>query len=54
MGGLTFTTISAGADFVCGVAASGAAYCWGDDAQGQLGNGVEQSSFNTPQLVAQP
>lgn len=38
-GGLTFKSISAGTDFSCGVTRSNDAYCWGLDAQGQLGDG---------------
>jgi alpha-tubulin suppressor-like RCC1 family protein len=53
-GGLTFTTITAGSDFVCGLVASGAAYCWGDDTNGQLGNGSVTNDYATPQLVIQP
>lgn len=39
-GGLLFSTIAAGSDgyFTCGIARSGAAYCWGQDWRGQLGS----------------
>ncbi len=38
-GGLTFTSISAGARVGCGVVAGGAGYCWGQNSQGTLGTG---------------
>jgi alpha-tubulin suppressor-like RCC1 family protein len=38
-GGLTFTQISVGDDFACGVTSAGVAYCWGNNHSGQLGNG---------------
>jgi len=38
-GGLAFATVGAGTLFTCGVTTSGAAYCWGDNSNGQLGNG---------------
>ena len=36
---LTFASVSAGGNHTCGVTTSGAAYCWGGDSFGQLGNG---------------
>jgi alpha-tubulin suppressor-like RCC1 family protein len=39
-GGLTFTSISAGRFHTCGVATGGAAYCWGANDVGELGDGT--------------
>jgi alpha-tubulin suppressor-like RCC1 family protein len=39
-GGLAFTTLGASNYHACGLTTSGAAYCWGDNATGELGIGV--------------
>jgi alpha-tubulin suppressor-like RCC1 family protein len=51
--GLTFASVSAGAGgfHSCGLTPSGSAYCWGDNARGELGNGTTTSSA-TPVAVA--
>jgi alpha-tubulin suppressor-like RCC1 family protein len=51
-GALLYTTISAGLDHTCGLIASGAAYCWGNDSLGQLGNNNSGPHYKTPQAVA--
>jgi len=42
--GLIFSTVSAGSGRTCGVTTSDAAYCWGSNPNGQLGNGTTTSS----------
>jgi alpha-tubulin suppressor-like RCC1 family protein len=42
--GLVFTSLSAGSFHSCGVSTSGAAYCWGENSTGALGNGTTTSS----------
>ena len=43
--------MSTGYKFACGVTTSGAAYCWGDNQQGELGNGTTTGSA-TPVAVS--
>ena len=40
VGGLTFAAVSTGGTHTCGVTTGAAAYCWGADRYGQLGDGV--------------
>src|SRR2546429_1040854 len=40
--GLTFASVSSGAEHACGLTMNGAAYCWGYNGWGQLGNGTTE------------
>jgi alpha-tubulin suppressor-like RCC1 family protein len=48
-GGLTFASLSAGFIYTCGVTVGGAAYCWGGNGYGVLGNGT---TIDSPTPVA--
>ena len=50
---LTFTSLSAGATHACAVTRAGAAYCWGENDEGQLGDGTKKRS-GKPVRVASP
>lgn len=50
-GGLSFVAISAGGYHTCGIAASSAAWCWGDNGRGELGNSTTSFSAS-PTAVA--
>ncbi len=43
-GGHAFVVVYAGTGHSCGILDTGAAYCWGDGTDGQLGNGASASS----------
>jgi alpha-tubulin suppressor-like RCC1 family protein len=47
-----FTAISAGSAFTCGISEAAAAYCWGDNGQGQIGEGAIAASYAAPIAVA--
>jgi alpha-tubulin suppressor-like RCC1 family protein len=51
-GGLRFTSLTVGETHTCGVATGGAAYCWGFNFWGQLGNGERTLVGNFPEPVA--
>lgn len=51
--GVLFDSVSAGQDHACGLATTGAVFCWGGNAFGQLGNGGT-SPQTTPTLVSAP
>lgn len=51
--GVLFDSVSAGQDHACGLATTGAVFCWGGNALGQLGTG-NTSPQTTPTLVSAP
>jgi len=50
--GLVFASVSVGYLHACGVTTTGAAYCWGDNTGGTLGDGKPYVSSGTPVPVA--
>ncbi len=50
-GNKAFVQLSAGGLHTCGLTVDGVAYCWGDDAYGQLGNGGASQNSNSPSAV---
>jgi len=44
-------SVSAGRHHTCGIRTSGRLYCWGDDLQGQLGNGPGSASSSPVEVV---
>jgi alpha-tubulin suppressor-like RCC1 family protein len=51
-GGVTFTSITAGADHTCGLTSTGAAWCWGLNGNGRLGDNTTTTRL-TPVAVQQ-
>lgn len=50
--GQSFVSVSAGTDHTCAVAQGGAAYCWGYNVSGRLGDGTITGVQPTPQPVS--
>ena len=50
--GVTFTAVAAGNDFALALTSTGALWSWGNNANGQLGNGSSGSSTNAPGRVS--
>jgi alpha-tubulin suppressor-like RCC1 family protein len=53
-GGLTFTALSSGSNFTCGITSTPLLYCWGNNQFGQLGNGSFSNSDVPVKVLGQP
>lgn len=53
-GGVRFSTIAAGYEHTCALSTEGRAYCWGNNENGQLGNGMSGDMTNVPVAVMPP
>jgi len=53
-GGLTFRSLSAGDYRTCGVTSNGTIYCWGYNADGEVGDGTAGNNRYAPVLVQLP
>jgi alpha-tubulin suppressor-like RCC1 family protein len=51
VGGLTYTSLTAGLSYTCGQATTGGTYCWGRNFEGQLGEGGTSGIITTPVRV---
>jgi alpha-tubulin suppressor-like RCC1 family protein len=51
-GTANWRAVSAGGLHTCGIRTTGRLYCWGSDANGQLGNGAVTGNQTTPRQVA--
>ncbi len=51
LAGVTLTQISTGTSFACALSGAGAAYCWGKNQAGQLGNGTTTTPQDTATAV---
>jgi alpha-tubulin suppressor-like RCC1 family protein len=52
MATLEFSQLSAGNAHTCGVTTDSRAYCWGNNSNGQIGNGrIDDSEFGNPQFT---
>ena len=51
-GGVSFAAVRVGGEHTCGVTAGGAAYCWGYNGYGELGDGTTTNRL-TPVRVVQ-
>lgn len=52
VGGITFTSVSAGRRHACGMGADGETYCWGANMLGALGSQLQAALRSAPQKVA--
>lgn len=52
VGGRSYFAVSSGGEFACGLASGGAAFCWGSQVGGKLGDGVNGTSNG--QFVTSP
>ena len=52
--GVKFTQVAGGFDFTCALTTSATAYCWGQGARGQLGDGTNTRNQPNPVAVVMP
>ena len=50
LGGIAFASLSAGANHNCGLTSAGVAYCWGNNTNGQLGDGTKTNRSQPVQV----